>query len=117
MKSNGDIVLSTWNNGVKQGLSVAAVKDEIEVSIEKNNSAVFTLIFDKHGQVIKKSDPTNQFDTAAIKIFAGDSPPVVTIKGPKGNTTWAVGEAMNYSATATDPDDISTYATPSANVY
>ena len=41
MKSNGDIVLTTWKNGAKQGLTVAAIEGKIEIYIDKNDTTMF----------------------------------------------------------------------------
>ena len=58
---DGTIVLVTLNNGIKQGLEIAAFKDRLGVYINKDDKSVFSLIFEKSGKVVSRSDPEGKF--------------------------------------------------------
>lgn len=73
-KSNGDIVLTTWKNGIKHGLTVAAVNDEVGIYVDKNNKTVFNMVFDKHGKVTKRHDSTDQFADVQPDFFMRRAP-------------------------------------------
>ncbi|WP_170219488.1 PKD domain-containing protein [Nocardioides litoris] len=51
------------------------------------------------------TDPDGETDTATLVVSAGNRPPVVTIDEPAAGTTWAVGDRIAFSGSATDPDD------------
>ncbi len=44
-------------------------------------------------------------DTASEVVQVGNAPPVITFPAPLASLTWAVGDQIAYSATATDPQD------------
>ncbi|HEV8649910.1 MAG TPA: PA14 domain-containing protein [Actinomycetes bacterium] len=44
-------------------------------------------------------------DPATATITAGNSPPVATIDSPAATLTWKVGDQINFSGHATDPQD------------
>jgi glucose/arabinose dehydrogenase len=43
--------------------------------------------------------------SAPITINAGNNPPVPTISAPASTLTWKVGDPINFSGSATDPED------------
>jgi glucose/arabinose dehydrogenase len=54
---------------------------------------------------VRVSDKSPRADVASVKLYPGDKgPPVVEIKKPSSSLTWALGEGIEYEATATDPD-------------
>lgn len=54
---------------------------------------------------VRVSDNFGHSDVASVVLYPGDKgPPQVTIKKPLSTLEWAVGEAIDYEATATDPD-------------
>ena len=42
-------------------------------------------------------------DTEQVVVSPGNSPPTITAMSPAASLTWAVGETISFSATATDP--------------
>ena len=52
---------------------------------------------------VKVTDPTGQSGTASTVIHAGKSRPVLNVTA--GPDNWAVGDKINFSATATDRED------------
>ena len=42
-------------------------------------------------------------DTEQVVVSPGNSPPSITAMSPAASLTWAVGETINFSATASDP--------------
>lgn len=54
---------------------------------------------------VRVSDNFNHADVASAELFPGDKgPPQVTIQKPLPTLEWAIGETVDYEATATDPD-------------
>ena len=54
---------------------------------------------------VRVSDNFSHTDVASVNLYPGDEgPPQVTIKKPLSTFKWAIGETVNYEATATDPD-------------
>ncbi len=54
---------------------------------------------------VRVSDNFSHTNVASVNLYPGDKgPPQVTIKKPLSTLEWAVGETVNYEATATDPD-------------
>lgn len=62
-------MLTTWKNGSKQGLTVAAIKSAIEIYIDKNDKTIFYMQFDATGRVIKRQDPLKQFPDVQPNFF------------------------------------------------
>jgi glucose/arabinose dehydrogenase len=55
---------------------------------------------------VRVSDESPHVDVASVKLYPGDEgPPVIEIKKPSSSLEWALGEPIEYEATATDPDD------------
>jgi glucose/arabinose dehydrogenase len=54
---------------------------------------------------LRVSDEFHHVDIREAKLYPGDlGPPVVTIQQPDVDLEWAIGEQLNYAASATDPD-------------
>ena len=54
---------------------------------------------------VRVTDPLNHTDVAEVKLYPGDlGPPQVSIEAPEPSLEWAIGETVDYEATATDPD-------------
>ena len=51
----------TLNNGLKQGLEIAAFKDRLGVYVNQEDKSVFSMIFEKNGRIVSRSDPGNKF--------------------------------------------------------
>jgi hypothetical protein len=49
------------------------------------------------------TDPDGASDTDSVTISVGNTAPVATINTPAVGTTWAVGDVINFSGSATDP--------------
>ncbi len=58
-----------------------------------------------HVATVRVSDPDGATDTASVSIQVDNEPPTATITAPSPTLTWAVGDQIAYSATATDPQD------------
>ncbi|MCE7011908.1 PQQ-dependent sugar dehydrogenase [Kibdelosporangium philippinense] len=56
-----------------------------------------------YNAAVRVSDPGGLSDVASKQIFAGTRPPNVTINTP--STSWAVGDTVNFSGTAVDPEE------------
>ncbi|MEV4314353.1 LamG-like jellyroll fold domain-containing protein [Actinocrispum sp. NPDC049592] len=54
---------------------------------------------------VRVTDPGGLTDVASKRIFAGTTPPAVTIANPATSFTWAVGDTINFSGSATDAED------------
>ena len=54
---------------------------------------------------LKVTDTIGGFDTDTVTINAGSGPPNATIAAPAATDTWQVGQTINFSGSATDPDD------------
>ena len=52
---------------------------------------------------LRVTDPDGAFDTDSVTISVGNTAPVATINAPTAGTTWAVGDVINFSGSATDP--------------
>ena len=50
-------------------------------------------------------DPGSASATSTVVITAGDSPPTATILTPSATLAWKVGDAVNFSGSATDAKD------------
>jgi len=54
---------------------------------------------------VRVSDNFSHSDVASVTLYPGDKgPPQVTIQKPAPSLEWAIGESIDYEATATDPD-------------
>jgi glucose/arabinose dehydrogenase len=54
---------------------------------------------------VKVTDNHGAFDTAALAITAGNTPPTATITSPTTGATWKVGDPIAFSGAATDEQD------------
>jgi glucose/arabinose dehydrogenase len=54
---------------------------------------------------LQVSDGRGGSDTDAVTINVGNTPPTATINTPPAGTTWKVGDVVNFSGSATDPQD------------
>ncbi len=54
---------------------------------------------------VRVTDDANASDDESIEIRVGNAAPVATIAGPSANLTWKVGDTINFSGSATDPQD------------
>jgi Rib/alpha/Esp surface antigen-like repeat protein len=52
---------------------------------------------------LRVTDPDGASDTDSVTISVGNTAPVATINTPAVGTTWAVGDVINFSGSATDP--------------
>ena len=61
----------------------------------------------QHTATVKVTDSLGDFDTDAVTVTvaAGNTPPQATITAPSPSLTWGVGEQIDFSAVATDPED------------
>ena len=54
---------------------------------------------------VRVSDELGHTDVAQVTLYPGDEgPPSATIVSPASSLEWAIGETVDYEATATDPD-------------
>jgi hypothetical protein len=53
---------------------------------------------------LRVTDPGNATDTDSVTISVGNSPPTAFIDSPLASFTWHVGEVVNFSGHATDPE-------------
>jgi len=54
---------------------------------------------------VRVSDNFNHVEVASVTIYPGDKgPPSVSITKPTASHEWTIGEALEFAATATDPD-------------
>ena len=58
-----------------------------------------------HVATVRVTDPEGASDTASVSIKVNDAPPTATITAPLPSLTWAVGDQIPFSGTATDPQD------------
>jgi glucose/arabinose dehydrogenase/PKD repeat protein len=93
--SNGSVVAWAWDfDGDGQ--------------FDDGNGEVIDHTFTDVGNVnvgLKVTDNDNQTDTAFKVISAGNSAPVPTISAPSASLTWAVGDDIAFSGSATDAQD------------
>jgi PKD repeat protein len=67
-----------------------------------------TFIYTSQGTyaaTLRVTDPNGASDTDSVTITVGNTPPTATITGPAAGTTWAVGDVINLSGSATDVQD------------
>src|ERR671931_393071 len=50
------------------------------------------------------TDSSGLTSTDHVTITAGNSPPTAFIDSPSGSLTWRVGQSINFSGHATDPE-------------
>lgn len=54
---------------------------------------------------VRVSDDFNHADVREVTLYPGDlGPPSASILAPSADLEWAIGETLDYEATATDPD-------------
>ena len=56
-----------------------------------------------HTATLKVTDSGGATDTESVTITVGNTPPTATINAPPTGTTWKVGDVINFSGSATDP--------------
>ena len=54
---------------------------------------------------LRVTDSAGVSDTATVTVYPGGGPPQVDIAAPAEDTSWAVGDVLSFSGSATDPDD------------
>jgi glucose/arabinose dehydrogenase/PKD repeat protein len=54
---------------------------------------------------VRVTDSHGASDTFSLEVQVGNTPPTATITAPSPSLTWAVGNTINFSATATDAQD------------
>ncbi|HEV8278265.1 MAG TPA: PQQ-dependent sugar dehydrogenase [Streptosporangiaceae bacterium] len=54
---------------------------------------------------LRVTDDQGATDTASVTVTAGNTAPVATIDSPASSLTWKVGDTINFSGHATDPQD------------
>jgi glucose/arabinose dehydrogenase/PKD repeat protein len=52
---------------------------------------------------LRVTDPSGASGTASVPISAGNTPPTAVIDTPAASTTWRVGDTINFSGHASDP--------------
>jgi glucose/arabinose dehydrogenase/PKD repeat protein len=52
---------------------------------------------------LRVTDSQGASDTDSVTITVGNTPPTATINAPAAGTIWKVGDVINFSGTATDP--------------
>jgi glucose/arabinose dehydrogenase len=52
---------------------------------------------------LRVTDDQGASDTESVTITVGNTPPTATIDAPAASTTWTVGDVINFSGHATDP--------------
>jgi glucose/arabinose dehydrogenase/PKD repeat protein len=52
---------------------------------------------------LRVTDPSGASGTDSVPISAGNTPPTAVIDSPAAGTTWKVGDTINFSGHATDP--------------
>jgi glucose/arabinose dehydrogenase len=56
-----------------------------------------------HTATLRVTDTGGASDTDSVTITVGNTPPTATINTPAAGTTWQVGTVINFSGSATDP--------------
>ena len=54
---------------------------------------------------LRVTDSQGAFDTDSVTITVGNTPPTASITAPATGTTWKVGDIINFSGSASDPQD------------
>ena len=54
---------------------------------------------------LKVTDRSGATDTTTVRVTPGNTPPTATITSPSSTLTWQVGDAIDFSGTATDAED------------
>jgi PKD repeat protein len=54
---------------------------------------------------LRVTDPDGASDTDSVTITVGNTPPTATITTPTADTTWKVGDTINFSGSAADQQD------------
>jgi glucose/arabinose dehydrogenase/PKD repeat protein len=58
-----------------------------------------------HVATVRVSDPDGASDTDSVSIQVDNTPPTATIETPLSSLEWAVGDQIDFSASATDDQD------------
>ncbi|MBW3603585.1 MAG: PKD domain-containing protein [Actinobacteria bacterium] len=58
-----------------------------------------------HVASVEVSDPQGATDTASVTITVNNTGPTASIDSPSAGFTWAVGDAIDFSGSATDTED------------
>jgi glucose/arabinose dehydrogenase len=58
-----------------------------------------------HMASVRVSDPDGATDTDSVPIQVADTPPTAAIASPSSSLTWAVGDQIAFSGSATDSED------------
>jgi glucose/arabinose dehydrogenase len=53
--------------------------------------------------MLQVTDPSGASGTSSVTISAGNTPPTAVIDTPAAGTTWKIGDVLNFSGHATDP--------------
>ena len=72
---------------------------------DDSTSATPSRTYTQNGAVtvsLRVSDTSGATDTDSVVVTVGNTAPVATLTAPTSATTWAVGESIAFSATATD---------------
>jgi PKD repeat protein len=56
-----------------------------------------------HTASLRVTDPDGASDSDSVTITVGNTPPTAAITAPAAGTTWKVGDVINFSGSATDP--------------
>lgn len=89
----GDILTFSWDFGDASALSTAA-----------NPSHTYT-VNGPYTARLTVNDGHGNTSTATVAITVGNRPPVPVIASPGSSLLWKVGDVINFSGSATDPDD------------
>ncbi len=58
-----------------------------------------------HSASLRVTDPEGASDSDSVTITVGNTPPTAAITAPAAGTTWKVGDVINFSGSATDPQE------------
>jgi glucose/arabinose dehydrogenase len=58
-----------------------------------------------HAATLRVADTLGATDEAAVQIVTGNGPPVPVIQQPADGASWRVGDTIDFSGQATDPQD------------
>jgi glucose/arabinose dehydrogenase len=89
---DGDTVTYDWNFG--DGTSSTAPNPVHQFTTNGKFNVVLTV-----------KDPSGASDTGNVVITVGSTPPTATITAPADGTKANIGQTVNFSGTATDPED------------
>jgi glucose/arabinose dehydrogenase len=90
---NGDELTYEWNFGEGEPATGEVVEHQYPQS-----PASFTV-------TLTAIDPLGAKDVSTLEVFPSNHTPVLTVQAPDPNRTFAVGDVIEATATATDPDE------------